>query len=97
METKIKQLQPSVEKIKKQSGKKKKQLIKRVDIKNSPFQVITIEGKSFGSMGNYRITEEKDSVREVKEDLEAITWNRIIQVILLLEDLKSKTSKKVEK
>lgn len=89
MGAKIKQLQPSVEKVKKVSSKKvkNKQVIKRLDIKDSPFQVVTIEGESFGTMGKYRLTEKKNSVREVKEELEAVTWNRIIQVILLLGDI----------
>jgi hypothetical protein len=59
--------------------------------------VVTVEGKSFGTMGNYRITEEKDSVREVKEELESITWNRIIQVILLLEDISKKQEQEKKK
>ena len=96
--TKVKQLQPNVKKIKKASGKdKKKQLIKRTEIKDSPFTVVTVDGRSFGVMGKYRITEDSDSVREVKEQLEAITWNRIIQVVLLLDELKKDVNKKEDK
>jgi translation elongation factor P/translation initiation factor 5A len=91
--TKVKQLQPNVKKSKKVSSKKSKQLIKKIDIKDSPFQVVTVDGRSFGVMGQYKVTEDSDSVREVKEKLEAITWNRIIQVVLLLDDIKNKVNK----
>ena len=94
--TKVKQLQPNVKKVKKVSSKKK-QLIKKVEIKNSPFHVVTVDGQSFGVMGQYRVTENSDSVRQIKEELESITWNRIIQVVLLLDEIKSKIKKEDKK
>lgn len=64
------------------------ELIKREGIENSPFTIITIDGKSFGSMGQYRITETKDTVKEIKDELEKITWDRIVQVVLILNETK---------
>jgi translation elongation factor P/translation initiation factor 5A len=68
--------------------------ISREEVKDSPFHVITIDGESFGVMGDYRLTE-KMSKEKVKKELKKITWNRIIQVIMLLEEIKTnlKTSK----
>lgn len=65
------------------------ELISRIEIEDSPFTVIveSLEGqeqKIFGTIGRYRITEPMDSVEEVKELLSTITWNRIVQVMLIL-------------
>lgn len=66
------------------------ELIKRQDVKDSPFQIITTETGSFGVMGKWRITEMKDKPEEIKEELEEITWNRIIQVIMLITEKNNK-------
>lgn len=66
------------------------ELIKREEIKNTPFQVITVKGESFGVMGDYRLTEKGNSVKAVKEDLKKITWNRLVQVIMILDEVKNK-------
>lgn len=58
--------------------------IKREDVKDSPFQIVTTETGSFGVMGKYRITEMMNHRNEVKMELDKITWNRIIQVMILL-------------
>lgn len=60
------------------------ELIKRKPVKDSPFIVVDIEGRCFGAMGEYRITEEKESVEEVREELNKITWDRIVQVCMIL-------------
>lgn len=70
-------------KIKKQ---KASELIKRTEIENTPFTVVTIKEESFGSMGKYRITEIYKTEDEVKKELENITWNRIVQVMLLITE-----------
>ncbi len=93
--TKVKQLQPNVGSIKADYSKNE-ELIKRDSIKDSPFEVITKEGKSFGVMGNYRLTEESNDAESVKSELEKITWNRIIQVVMILNELKEKLNNKKE-
>jgi hypothetical protein len=75
------------------------EMIERWQIPNSPFTVISIENKHFGVMGEYRITEECKSRGEVEDELKCITWNRIIQVMMILEEIKKKDkefNKKVE-
>jgi len=96
--TELKQSQANVEKAhNKDSGTSKNETIKREEIKDSPFHVITIEGQSFGVMGDYRLTEKSNSARKVKEELKKITWNRIVQVIMLLDEVKSKINNKIKK
>lgn len=69
------------------------ELIERHHIDNSPFMVITNteDGLSYGVMGKYRMTELYSNKEECIADMEKITWNRIIQVIICLNhDQKSK-------
>lgn len=95
VDTKVKQLQPNAEKVdKKDSGKK--ELIKRVQIKDSPFEVITQDGYSFGVMGNYRLTEKSNDPKEIAKELKKITWNRVIQIVMILDEVKSKIKKQEE-
>ncbi len=60
------------------------ELITRDDMKDSPFHVIGVEGKYFGAMGNFRITEKMEDKVSVKKELKKITWDRILQVVLIL-------------
>lgn len=84
--------------VKKDSGNE--QMIERWQIKDTPFTVITIEGKEhFGVMGEYRVTEGMKSRGEVEDELRCITWNRMIQVMMILDEIKSKDkdfSKKIK-
>jgi hypothetical protein len=92
VDTKVKQLQPNVEKVAKE-GSSNEELIKRVQIKDSPFEVITQDGYSFGVMGNYRLTEKSNDAKEVAKELKKITWNRVIQIVMILDEVKSKIKK----
>ncbi len=88
----LKQLQVNAEEV---VSKDSSETIKREDVKDSPFTIITIDGKSFGTMGEYRLTEE-GNIKEIRKQLKTITWNRIIQVVMLLDEMKNnlKTNKK---
>ena len=95
--TELKQSQANAEKAhSKDSGISENETIKREEIKDSPFHVITIEGQSFGVMGDYRLTEKSKSSSKIKKELEKITWNRIVQVVMLLDEVKSKINKKIK-
>ena len=85
---KVKSLQntrENVENTNNSNYSKNEELIKREDIKDSPFTMITTEEGTFGVMGKYRITE-FGTTKEVKAELKKITWNRIIQVIMLINE-----------
>ena len=61
-----------------------------IDIKileNTPFRIVTIEGKSFGVIGKYRITEEYEDAEKLEKDLAKIDWNKIVNVIWNVCDL----------
>jgi hypothetical protein len=69
-----------------EQGKKdsSKELIKREEIENTPFTIVTVNKESFGAMGEYRITEPRETAEEVREELKEINWNRIVQVMMIL-------------
>lgn len=74
---------------KKDSGSK--QMVERTEIKDTPFTVISLEGKEhFGVMGEYRVTEGMESKGHVEDELKRITWNRMIQVMMIIDEIKSK-------
>ena len=56
-------------------------------LENTPFGIVTIEGKSFGVIGQNRITEEYEDIEKLKEDLMKIDWNKIVNVIWNVCDL----------
>ena len=61
-----------------------------IDIKvleNTPFGIVTIEGKSFGVIGQNRITEEYEDVEKLKEDLAKVDWNKIVNLVWNVCDL----------
>jgi len=92
--SKLKQLQPNAKKVNnKESGDGNKQTIERIEIKDSPFHVITIDNESFGVMGDYRLKKKSANEKEVIEELKKITWNRIVQVVMLLEEVRTKIKK----
>jgi len=96
-DTKVRKLQPSAKKVNKEDSGPKEELIERDEIKDSPFEVITKNGESWGAMGQYRLTEVRNDKRKVKKELEKITWNRIIQVTMILNEINKKQQLKTEK
>lgn len=85
-----KQSQENADTLDKQNSNSE-ELIERTEIKDSPFVVTTVGVGSFVTMGKYRLTEVFDRKEEAIQNAELITWNRLIQVIILLnEELKDK-------
>lgn len=56
-------------------------------MENTPFGIVTIEGKSFGVIGQNRITEEYEDINKLKKDLSKLDWNKITNVIWNVCDL----------
>lgn len=63
------------------------ELIKREDVENTPFQVITIGKDSFGTFGKYKITEDYENPLQVHAELKKMDWNRVIQIMVLVIDM----------
>ena len=84
--SKVKQLQPNAEQVLKEDYSKSKELIEREEIKDSPFTLISVDGLHFGAMGQHRITEKFRDKVALRKDLKKFTWNRLIQVMMILQD-----------
>lgn len=80
---KSKNTQKSAKKASKQNSNY--ELLKKEDVENTPFTIITMDGKSFGAMGTHRITA-YGKKEEIREELKEMTWNRIVQVIMILTE-----------
>lgn len=64
----------------------KEELIIKTEMENTPFVIVTTGGKSFGTLGKYKITEDYHTEEQVEAELNRMTWNRIIQIIMLVHD-----------
>jgi len=63
--------------------------ISRHEVEESPFTVVgNDEGGWVGTMGKYRITEQYDSKEDCIIEVGKITWNRIVQVLILINQIK---------
>lgn len=60
------------------------ELITRDDVPDSPFTIIGIDNEFFGAMGKYRITEPSVNKEVIENELKNITWNRLVQVIMII-------------
>jgi hypothetical protein len=71
------------------SNKKKeknRELISKTEIPNTPFTVVNIDNEFYGVMGKYRLTEGVETEQKCIELVSEISWNRLIQVILILKE-----------
>ena len=63
------------------------ELVKRDEIDNTPFVIITTRGVSFGAFGRYKITDDYLNPEQVRTELNKITWNRIIQIMTIVHQM----------
>lgn len=70
------------------------ELITRSEVKNTPFQIISInENKEhFAVLGEYRVTEKYATKTVAEDEVKKITWNRLIQVIMIMNEQMKKTN-----
>lgn len=61
-------------------------LIEYKSVLGTPFTIVRKEGIKFGVMGKHQITETTENEEELEEELKKITWNRLIQVIMILKE-----------
>lgn len=64
------------------------EMVERENIEDTPFTVITVKetGEHFACLGKYRITEPVKTKAECIKEVKKVTWNRIVQVILLMHE-----------
>lgn len=64
------------------------EIFKTKEVEETPFTVITIGETSFGTIGKYKLTNDFMTVEEAEEDVKKITWNRLVNVIMILQNNK---------
>lgn len=62
------------------------ELVTRKEIENTPFVVVGTEHGYFGVLGKYRLTEPMETEEEAEKATKEITWNRIVQVMMLVSE-----------
>ena len=70
-------------------------LINYIPVEETPFTIVELkeEEKFFGVMGEYRLTEKFDSFMECKEDMTKLSWNNIIKVGTIIQQIVEKMPK----
>lgn len=64
--------------------------VEMISVKDTPFHAVREGEDWFVVMGNYRITENLESKEKAIEECRTITWNRLIQVIGIMLNIKQK-------
>lgn len=53
-------------------------------LERTPFTLVSDEGKVYGVMRKYRLTEGFESEEEAEKQVKAITWDRLVQVFSIM-------------
>jgi len=68
----------------KKEESKNTELIQRDKLEGTPFTIITIEDGSFGTLGEYRVTEKMKTKKEVEKYLKEPKWDTIATIVSIL-------------
>lgn len=63
-------------------AEKKEQLLEQHKIEDTPFTIIKYGDKWFLTMGKYRLTEPSKDRETIEAQINDVSWNRIMQVIM---------------
>lgn len=65
-------------------SEKNEELVKIVDIEETPFKAVKADGKWFLSMGKYRLTEPLETEQECREAATDASWWRILTLMQVM-------------
>lgn len=68
------------------NSSKNTEMIQREEVENSPFQIITIEGKHFLTLGNYRVTEETTDKEILREMVKQRDWRLLASYTTIIAE-----------
>jgi hypothetical protein len=63
------------------------ELVKRHEIEETPFTIVETDGYFFATIGQYRITEPKDTLEECRDEVTKFTWNNITNLIITITEI----------
>ena len=64
------------------------ELVKRTEVKQTPFTIITTNEGSFVTLNKYRISEYMTTEEECEDWCLDMNWNKLITVMMILQELK---------
>lgn len=67
---------------------KNTELLEYTEVKNTPFTIAKWENGYYVLMGKHRLTEKLDTKEEAEEDANRTDWDRLIQVVAIITDIK---------
>lgn len=64
------------------------ELVRRKKVENTPFEIISIneQNEHFATLGEYRLTERYKTAEAAEQEVSKITWNRVIQVMMIINE-----------
>lgn len=68
-----------------------------INVANTPFTICKKDKEYFGLIGEHRITEMYDKLEVLEKEIQAITWDRLIQVIWAVSEKFAKNSDNINK
>lgn len=83
----------NVNQIDKENSSKEEKLIERINLDNTPFTMVKENGKWFGLMGDYKMTEDLEKMEDVKKLLEKPNWNIIVGLVTAIVHLHTRMNK----
>lgn len=69
---------------------KTEELVKREKVNGTPFEIITAEGKNFVALGKYRVTDDTQTVEELKEKIFNLDYDFLINMVFVLIEITDK-------
>ncbi|AXH75301.1 MAG: hypothetical protein [Microviridae sp.] len=73
-----------------EAPKDNEQLIQREDVDGTPFIMITIKDETFGTLGNYKITESYYNKKQCENELRKMDWNNVVKVMTVVHEILTK-------
>ena len=77
----------------KEGTEKGSETLKKEAIPNTPFVVIEENGKFYGLIGKYRLTEECETRREAVTETTKMTWDNLIKMMIVIQDMEIEINK----
>lgn len=68
------------------SASESKQLVQRINIKETPFEAVKFDQKWYLIMGKYRLTEGLNAFEDVENEAFNTSWFRIMQIVQIMID-----------
>ena len=67
--------------------------IKKENIPDTPFVVVEENGKFYGLLGKYRLTEECETRDEAVKETTKMTWDNLIKMMIVVQDMEIEINK----